>query len=272
MRCLVVDENFLNTYNIKIASGRGFSKEFTTDTGAYIINETAARQLGWKDPLGQQLSMPAVGRKPGPIVGVVKDFHYHSLHETIEPLYMFMSKSWFSQLNIKIDPSRTEATLLSLQKLWTEVEPQYPIRYSFLDERFQAFYESENKTSKLLSWFTIIAIIISCLGLYSLSTLIAKQRIKEVGIRKVLGASVTGIVALLSKDFLKPVVIALLIASPIAWYFMHLWLKDFEYRINISLWIFIIAGAVSISIALLTVSFQAIKAAISNPIKSLRTE
>ncbi len=183
-----------------------------------------------------------------------------------------MRKDWFSQLNIKIDKSSTETTLSSLQKLWTEIEPQFPLQYSFLDERFQAFYESENKTSKLLSWFTVIAIIISCLGLYSLSTLIAKQRIKEIGIRKVLGASVTGIVTLLSKDFLKPVFIALVIASPLAWYFMHLWLKDFVYRINISLWIFIIAGAASLSLALLTVSFQAMKTAMSNPVKNLRSE
>ncbi len=272
MRCLVVDENFLNTYNIKLATGRGFSKDFTTDTSAYLINETAAKQLGWKDPIGQQLAMPAIGRKPGPIVGIIKDFHYHSFHEKIEPLYIFMRKDWFSQLNIKIDKSSTETTLSSLQKLWIEIEPLFPLQYSFLDERFRAFYESENKTSKLLSWFTVIAIIISCLGLYSLSTLIAKQRIKEIGVRKVLGASVAGIVTLLSKDFLKPVFMALAIASPTAWYIMHLWLKDFEYRINISLGIFLIAGAASLSIALLTVSFQAVKAAISNPVKSLRTE
>jgi putative ABC transport system permease protein len=272
MRCLVVDENFLSTYNIQIASGRGFSKDFATDTSAYLINETAARQLGWTDPSGQQLSMPAISRGAGPIIGVVKDFHYHSLHEKIEPLYIFMKKEWFSHLNIKIDKAAIQPSLASLKNLWGQVEPQFPFRYNFLDERFENFYESEKKMVQLLLWFTVIAIIISSLGLYALSTLIAKQRIREIGIRKVLGASVTSLVALLSKDFLTLVLIALVIAVPIAWLCMNEWLKDFAYRINIEWWLFALAGIIAMLIAFFTISFQSIKAAISNPVRSLRTE
>ncbi len=272
MRCLVVDENFLNTYSIKMAAGRGFSTNFTTDTAAYLINETAARQLGWENPIGHELSNQVIGRKPGPIIGVVKDFHYHSLHETIEPLYLFMKKDWFTQLNIRIDERRTAATLASLKNLWAEVEPQFPFKYTFLDEGFQAFYESEQRISKLLFWFTVLAILISCMGLFALSTLVAEQRAREIGIRKVLGASVSGIVTLLSRDFLKPVLIAFVLAAPITWYFMDQWLQDFAYKTTIAWWIFAVAGIIAMLIALLTTSFQAIKAAWANPVKSLRTE
>lgn len=272
MRCLVVDENFLNTYDIQLSKGRSFSKDFTSDTAAYLINETAARQLGWQDPIGQQLSMPAVSRAPGPIIGVVKDFHYHSLHEVIEPLYIFMKKDWFSQLNIKIDEQRIQSTLVSFTNIWTEVEPQYPFKYNFLDESFEAFYTKEKNVLQLLVWFTAIAIIISSLGLYALSTLIAKQRIREIGIRKVLGASVSSIVSLLSTDFLKLIMIALVISMPITWYIMNRWLDDFAYKINIDWGVFAIAGFIALFIAFVTISFEAIKAARANPVKSLRAE
>ncbi|MBA3675438.1 MAG: ABC transporter permease, partial [Chitinophagaceae bacterium] len=218
------------------------------------------------------LSNQVIGRKPGPIIGVVKDFHYHSLHETIEPLYLFMKKDWFTQLNIRIDERRTAATLASLKNLWAEVEPQFPFKYTFLDEGFQAFYESEQRISKLLFWFTVLAILISCMGLFALSTLVAEQRAREIGIRKVLGASVSGIVTLLSRDFLKPVLIAFVLAAPITWYFMDQWLQDFAYKTTIAWWIFAVAGIIAMLIALLTTSFQAIKAAWANPVKSLRTE
>ncbi len=272
MRCLVVDEDFFKTYNIKIAAGRGFSKELSTDSSAYLINETAARELGWKDPLKEQIAMPAIGRKPGAVIGVVKDFNYHSLHEAIQPLFIFMKKDWFSQVNIKIDEMRTASVLSSLKLVWSEAEPEFPFTYTFLDEQFKAFYESEQKTSELLSWFTIIAITISCLGLYALSTLMARQKIKEIGIRKVLGASISGIVGMLAKKFIKPVIIALAIASPVAWYFMNKWLSDFAYRADISWKIFAVTTFLAIIIALLTVSMQAIKAAVANPVKSLRSE
>lgn len=272
MRCLVVDENFLNTYDIQIVKGRSFSRDFATDTAAYLINETAARKLGWEDPLGQQLSMPAISRGPGPIIGVVKDFHYHSLHEVIEPLYIFMKKDWFSQLNIKIDAQRMEPTLASLSGIWTEIEPQYPFQYTFLDESFEALYEKEKNVLEMLVWFTAIAIIISSLGLYALSTLIAKQKIREIGIRKVLGASVSSIVTLLSKEFLKLILIALIISLPVTWYIMKGWLQDFAYKTTIGWVVFALAGSSAILIALITVSFEAVKAANANPVKSLRTE
>lgn len=272
MRSLVVDENFLETYDIQIAEGRSFSKEFSTDSTAYLINETAAKQLGWQDPVGQQLSVPAISRAPGPIIGVVKDFHYHSLHEEIEPLYIFMQEDWFSQLNIKIEEQRMHATLEALADIWAEVEPQYPLKYDFLDESFEAFYVKERNVLQLLVWFTAIAIIISCLGLYALSSLIAKQRIREIGIRKVLGASVANVLGLLSKDFLRLIILALVISLPVTWYIMHQWLEDFAYRIAIGWSVFAIAGLSAIFIGFITVSFEAIRAAMRNPIKSLRTE
>lgn len=272
MRSLVVDENFLRTYDIQVVNGRSFSKDFITDSTAYLINETAARQLGWEDPVGQQLSMPAISRGPGPIIGVVKDFHYHSLHEKIEPLFIFMRKDWFSTLNIKIDEQRMESTLASLKNIWSEIEPQYPFKYDFLNESFEAFYQKERNVLQMLIWFTVIAIIISSLGLYALSTLIAKQRVREIGIRKVLGASVSNIVGLLSKEFLKLILIAMAIALPVTCLIMSRWLENFAYKISIGLVAFVIAGLSTIFIAFITISFEAIKAAIANPVKSIRTE
>ncbi len=271
MRSLVVDEDFLNTYNIEIVEGRNFSKNFSTDTAAYLINETAARQLGWEDPIGQQLSIPVISRAPGPIIGVVKDFHYHSLHEVIEPLYLMMKKDWLTQLNIKIDDQRMESTLTSLTNLWTEVEPHNPFKYDFLDENFEAFYLKEQNILHLLIWFTVIAIIISSLGLYALSTLAAKQRRREIGIRKVLGASVPDLVSLLLKDYLILILIALVISLPVSWYIMQRWLEDFAYKAAISWGVFVITGLSAILIASLTVSFEAFKAAMANPVKSIRT-
>lgn len=272
MRSLVVDEDFLNTYDIQIVKGRNFSRDFVTDTAAFLINETAARQLGWEDPIGQKLALPAISRVPGPIIGVVKDFHYHSLHAVIEPLYIFMKKDWNTQLNIKIDEQRMDATLASLKDAWTEIEPQNPFQYNFLDESFEAFYQKEKNVLRLLVWFTAIAIIISSLGLYALSTLIAKQRVREIGIRKVLGASVSNVVTLLSTEFLKLILIALIISLPVTWYIMNRWLENFAYKITIGWEVFAVAGTSAVLIAFITISFEAIKAAMANPVKSLRTE
>lgn len=272
MRCLVVDEDFFKTYDIKIKEGRAFSKSFSLDSAAFMINETAARQLGWKNPIGQQLAIPVIGKTAGPIIGVVKDFHYHSLHEKIEPLYFFMNREMFSQFNIRIDPANTSSVLADLKTKWNKIVPQIPFRYTFLDENFEAFYQSENKISKLLIWFTIMAIIISSLGLYALSALVARQRIREIGIRKILGASVPGIVLLLSKEFCILVLLATVIASPLAGYVMHNWLQNFAYRTDLNWWIFVLAGLIALIIALTTVGYQAVKAALANPVKNLRSE
>ncbi|HEV7347704.1 ABC transporter permease [Telluribacter sp.] len=272
MRCLVVDEDFLKTYDIKIAEGRGFSRNFPSDRQSYLINETAAKALGWKNPLQQKIGLSAVGRPEGDVIGVVKDFHFRSMHEAIAPLYIFMEPSWFSQISIKLNTTELPKTLSALDTKWKRIVPDVPFAYSFFDEEFEALHQSEQRTMQIVSWFTMIAIFVSCLGLFGITTLLAEQRTKEIGIRKVLGASVTGITMLLSKDFLVLVLVSVLIASPLAWYFMDQWLADFAYRISISWWMFAVAGILAVTIALVTVSFQAVKAALMNPVKSLRSE
>ena len=272
MRSLLVDEDFIKTYGITVVAGRSFSKDFSTDTSAYLINETAARQLEWKDPIGEQLAIPAINREPGPILGIVKDFHYRSLHEQIEPLFFFIRKSWFTQLNIKIDKANTDKVLTQLKQQWVSIEPKFPFTYTFLDEQFEDFYQQEKKLSQLLFYFTVLGIVISCLGLYALSALMVRQRLKEVGIRKVLGASTGGIVALLSFQFARLVLLALIIALPLAWYIMQEWLQGFAFRIRIEWSFFVISSMIVILVAVFTISFQAIKAAAINPIKYLRSE
>lgn len=272
MRCLVIDPDFIDTYGMEMAAGRNFSKDMPTDTATYLINEEAARQLGWENPLEQQLSMPAVGRDAAPIVGVVKDFHFRSLHEPIAPLYFFMQPSWFSQFSIKLKTKDIDKTLATLEQKWAEFEPNYPFIYSFFDQQFDSLHQAEAATASLVRWFTFIAIFISCLGLFGLSTFSTQQRFKEIGIRKVLGASVSNITVLLSKDFLVLVVLALIIASPLAWYLMDKWLEGFAYSINLNLGVFIMAGLTALGIAAFTVSFQSIRAALGNPIESLRRE
>jgi putative ABC transport system permease protein len=272
MRCLVVDEDFLNTYEIPVAEGRGFSHDFPSDTAAYMINEEAARQLGLSDPIGKMMEMPALKRGAGPIVGVVKDFHFHSLHDKIGPLYFIFDKQWFGQLSVRINTKLTDVTLAQLKKEWTGIEPTYPFTYTFFDEEFSEMYNAENRSSTMIRVFASLAIFIACLGLFGLTTYVISRRIKEVGVRKILGASVVNVTFLLSKDFLKLVMIAAFIAFPAGWWLMNRWLEDFAYRVNIGWQVFVIAGLAALGIALLTVSFQAIRAALANPVKSLRTE
>jgi putative ABC transport system permease protein len=272
LRCLLVDHDFLDTYQMQIASGRGFKNKFATDTAAYLLNEEAVTQLNLKNPVGQLMEMPAIHREAAPIVGVVKDFHFRSLHEKIAPLFFFIEQSWFTQLSIRIKTKDMDKTIGLIKDNWTSFEPKYPFTYSFFDETFSNLYRAETRTALLVRVFAFLAIFIACLGLFGLSAYIATQRTKEIGIRKVLGASVAGITAMLSKDFIKLVVIAAFIAWPLAWWGMNKWLQDFAYRTNIGWWVFALAGVSAIVIALLTVSFQAIKAASANPVKSLRTE
>lgn len=278
MRCLVVDQDFLATYGMELALGRGFSKAIPTDSAGYLINEEAARQLGWTgdspetDPLSKQLSMPAIGRGAGPVLGVVKDFHFRSMHEKISPLYFFIQPAWFAQFSIKVDPARLDETLAGLEQVWRRFEPAFPFDYSFFDEQFESLHQREANTARVVRWFTLAAILITCLGLFGLSTYTAQQRSKEIGIRKVLGATIPGLIGLLSKDFLKLVFVSLVIAVPVAWYFMNNWLDNFAYRIDLDWRIFALAGAVAVLIAGLTVSYQSVRAALMNPVSSLRDE
>jgi len=272
MRSLIVDADFLDTYQMQIASGRGFKTELATDTAAYLLNEEAARQLNLKNPVGQLMEMPAINREPAPIVGVVKDFHFRSLHEKIAPLFFIIEQGWFRELSVRIQAKDMDKTIGLIKNRWSSLEPGHPFTYSFFDETFSDMYRAETRTASLIRVFALLAIFIACLGLFGLSAFIATQRTKEIGIRKVLGASVAGITAMLSKDFIKLVAVAVLIALPVAWWGMNKWLEDFAYRVNISWWVFVLAGSLALFIALLTVSFQAIKAAVANPVKSLRTE
>ena len=279
---LMVDYDYIKTLGLQIVAGRDFSKSMSTDKDhAWIINETAVKQLGFGTPqnaLGKKLSWHVWNNKnpdslkTGQVIGVVKDFNYKSLYDKVETtvLQIFPDAAW--KVAVKMKAAGMGTTINQVKNIWNQFTPEYPIEYKFLDDNFEQMYQSEDKLKSLLWIFTGIAIFVGCLGLFGLAAYTAERRRKEVGIRKVLGASTKGIVLLLSKDFLKLVAISLLIASPVAWYFMNKWLQDFAYRINISWWIFLLAGMLTILLALITVSFQTIKAAIANPVKSLRTE
>jgi putative ABC transport system permease protein len=273
-----VDESFLQTVNIKPVAGRLFSKDYPADTSfRVILNETAIKELGFSSPqnaVGKKVYFDWQGTNYAfDVIGVVKDFHYEDLHLPITP-YAFQLNNVpeFNYLMVHANTTDIQSLLASIGNIWHKLNPSEPFEYSFLDQDFLRNYDAESKLSAIVSYFTFIAILISCLGLFGLATFSAEQRIKEIGVRKVLGASVAGIVALLSKDFLKLVGISIIIASPLAWFVMHKWLQDFAYRINISWVVFAITTAIALLIALLTISFQAIRAAIANPVKSLRTE
>lgn len=268
------DQDFVPTYGIRVVAGRGFSRDFTTDTSAFLINEAAAKVLGFKsndDAVGKDFGY---GNRKGKLIGVFNDFHFESLHQKIVPLVLLVPKNAnnYGRISIKITGSNISAALSHIENAWKKYLPETPYQYTFLDENFEKLYQAEERQKTLLTIFACLAIFIACLGLFGLSAFAITQRIKEIGIRKVLGASVTNIVTLLSTDFLKLVAVAAVIAFPLAWYAMSKWLQDFAYRINIPWWVFLFAGIIAAIIAFVTISLQAIKAAVSNPVKSLRTE
>jgi putative ABC transport system permease protein len=257
-------------------TGRNFSSEPSENGKEYIINEALAKELLKDMPkkpmswlLGKNFGFDSVGT----IVGISKDFNFNSLHYKIETLFLYNQKDWgFSNISVKINGSKAKATLAFIQSVWQKNIPDHPFEYQFLDEHFKEVYRADTQVSNIVGILAALAIMISCLGLFGLASHSAEKRIKEVGIRKVLGASVQNIVGILSTHFVKLVLIANLIAWPIAWFALHRWLRDYAYRVNISWWVFVMAGSLAMLIALVTVSFQAIKAAIANPVKSLRTE
>jgi len=268
-----VDWDYIKQFGIKMAAGRAFSRDFQTDTTqAMILNESAAKQFGYRKP------QDAVGRdfdqwgRKGKIVGIMKDFHFKSLQEEIKPLSMRIEPKGCNLVSVKISANNLSASISTIEKKWNTLMPNRPFSYFFLDDFFDKQYRSEQRFGQLFLNFAILAIIISCLGLLGLASYSTMQRTREIGIRKVLGATVPNIVNLLSKDFLKLVALAVVIASPVAWIVMHRWLQDFAYRIPIFWWIFVVAAFTAAIIALITVSFQAIKAAVSNPVVSLRSE
>ncbi|WP_439559462.1 ABC transporter permease [Dyadobacter sp.] len=267
---LDVDEHFVDVFKTKILAGRSFSHGFSGDSSSYIINEKAMQVMGMnlQNAVGQSIIFSEV---KGNIIGVVKDFHFKSLQYEVEPLVLRLNK-WGGYVIVRTPAGNNEATIQALNRLNQQLNPAFPFTYGFLDKDLDNLYRSEQQMGSIFNLFAGLAIFISCLGLYGLSAFMAEQRNKEIGVRKVLGATVTGVVALLSQDFLKLVLIAIVLASPIAWYAMHKWLQDFAYQTSIDWWVFVLAGAVATSIALLTVSFQSIKAALMNPVKSLRSE
>jgi putative ABC transport system permease protein len=273
-----VDESFLQTLGIKAIAGRLFSKDFPADTSLkMILNEQAVKQIGFtnaEDAINKNVSIDWQGETYSwEIIGVVKDFHFQDLHSAIEPYgFQLINAPQYNYLIAHAKTNNIGNVLSSVQSTWQRLNPNEPFEYSFLDEDFQKNYEADNRLAMLVKNFTIIAILISCLGLFGLATFSAEQRTKEIGIRKVLGAGMGNIMGLLSKEFLRLVLIAILIASPVAWWIMNRWLQDFAYRTNIGWTVFVITICVALGIAVLTISFQAIKAALANPVKSLRTE
>jgi len=274
IKYLATDQDFIKTFNIKMVAGRAFSRDFGTDTSAYLINEAAVAALELKSNESAIGKNFRYGGRDGKLVGVFHDFHFESLHQKIVPMVMVLpvNANNYNRLSIKIAGNNIQGALSHIENVWKKFLPETPYQSTFLDENFNRLYTSEQRQGTLFTIFAAIAILIACLGLFGLSAFAITQRIKEIGIRKVLGANVGSIVQLLSKDFLKLVGLAALIAFPIAWYAMHNWLNDFAYRTNIPWWLFAVAGIMSAIIALFTISFQAIKAALANPVKSLRSE
>ncbi len=275
MQDWIVDENYIPTLDIKLLSGRNFSRDFLTDSSAVIINEAAAKLLGTGNLLNKNLyrlkDMQTKQVDELHIVGIVKNFNFNSLRDVITPLALHPGKDAGS-ITVKLSTDNIPLVLSQIKNKWQTMTQGEPLTYSFMDEEFNNQYFAEQQTGKILITFAVLAIFIACLGLFGLAAYAAEQRTKEIGIRKVLGATVGNITGMLSKSFLKLVVIASVIAFPVAWWTMNKWLQSFAYRINISWWVFAIAGFTALLIALITVSFQSIKAAIANPVKSLRTE
>jgi putative ABC transport system permease protein len=269
-----VDEHFFKTFQLQLVEGRNFSHSFPTDPDdAFIVNEKAVQLFGWNTPknaIGKKMDW-GLGKK-GKVIGVVKDFNFRSLHENINPLIIHILPDWYRFVAIKIRPANMQQTLTDLEKTWKTFTHDRPFDYSFLDEDFANLYKDEQHMQTVLGAFTLLSVGVACLGLFGLAAFSIKQRMREIAVRKVLGASVGSITRLLSIDILQLVAISSIIAIPIAWWAVYSWLQDFAYKVTIGWWIFPVAGLVAVLIALLTVSWQAIRAATSNPVKNLRTE
>ena len=275
MNELYIDRDFINVMGIDIVEGRNFLHESTSDVnGSCIINETAVKKFGWDNPVGKTIrEITESGSYPErKVIGVVKDFHTVSLHKLIEPLIMIFNPGMLKTFAVKIRSGNIKETLNSLRNKWKEIYPYRPIEYHFLDESFDSQYKSDERLSKIYTYFTIIAVFVACIGLFGLVSFVADRRVKEIGIRKALGATVMNIVRMLSREFLLLVFFANIIAWPIAFFIMKKWLQNFAYRTDFGLWIFVLSGLTALAIALLTVSYQSVKAARANPVDSIRYE
>jgi len=272
----VVDADFVPALGIEILAGRNFSKDFN-DSTSVIVNESTVRQIGWKDPIGQTLIYPGNGEQQFTVIGVAKDFNLQSLHSAMGPFALFHTSSHTydlgtSYLLASAGTVNMQNTISTIEKNWKAAAPDVPFDYTFLDEDFDALYRSDARMSAVFGIFTILSIFVGCLGLFGLSAFTAERRTKEIGIRKVLGASVTNLLTLFSKDFIKHILLSCLIAFPIAWWSMNLWLQDFAFRIQIQWWMFISSAIAALVITAVTISMHMIKATFANPVTTLRTE
>ncbi|HMI59910.1 MAG TPA: FtsX-like permease family protein, partial [Puia sp.] len=266
----IVAYDFVKTLGLQLKEGRDFSKDYPTDSTGFLLNETAVQKIGLQDPVGQTIQW---GNRPGKIVGVIRDFHFNSMHNSIDPLIVRLNEHWtWGTILVRVQAGKTREAISGLEKLAKTINPKFPFTYQFSDQEFEKLYQSEQLVSKLANYFAFLGIFISCLGLFGLATFATAQRRKEIGVRKVLGASVTSISFLLANDFLKVVALAMLVAFPAAWLIMNKWLQNFVYKIDIEWWMFALAGFVTLGIAMLTVSYQSIRSALVNPVKSLRME
>ncbi|MBD0260033.1 MAG: ABC transporter permease, partial [Cytophagales bacterium] len=266
---LKVDHEYAAVTGLTLLKGRDFSRKFATDSLRFIVNEEAARLMGMQHPVGQRLKL---WDREGSIIGVVKNFHSRSVHSAQPPLIMTLVPEECGVVMVRTQAGKTAEALAALETMHRQYAPEDVFEYRFMDEEFERIYRDDVMVGKLANGFAFVAVFISCLGLFGLAAFTAEKRTKEIGIRKVLGASVAGIVALLSREFLRPVLLAILIASPVAWYLMGQWLDNFDYKIDINWQVFALAGGMALLVALLTVSFQSIRAALANPVKSLRSE
>jgi putative ABC transport system permease protein len=256
---------------MELAEGNFFSKELSTDRYGFVLNQAAVRAMELESPIGKKI---VINMSEGYIIGVVKDFHFRSVHHAIEPMIFINEPTMFRNVVIRLAPNaiKTQETIRYVESLWEKFAPASPFTYSFLDDRLNSLYRGEQLMGTLFRWFSGLTIFIACIGLLGMASFTAEQRTKEIGIRKVLGGSVPGVVGMLMREFSKWVIISNIIAWPVAYYFMNRWLQNFAYRIDLSVWIFALSGLVAFCIALLTVSYQTIKAATANPVDSLRYE
>ncbi|KIC93641.1 ABC transporter permease [Flavihumibacter solisilvae] len=270
-----IDENYIPLMGMEMAMGRNFSKEFKTDSSAVIINETTASILGYDNPVGKKIYTSDVNDPAQSIeyniVGVVKNFNFESMKQQIGALCFRLGDAYW-ETAFKVDPANMKQLVSQVEKEWTKLAPSYPFSYKFLDESFNNMYRAEQRAGQVALSFSVLAIVIACLGLFGLASFMAEQRTKEIGVRKVLGASMNNIVSMLSRDFLRLVLVSAVFAIPLSWFIMHRWLENFAYRVNISWWVFLLAAILAVVIALLTISFQTVKAALTNPVDSLRSE
>ena len=267
------DYDFVDVFELKMAAGRNFSREFTSDSnGAFLVNESTVKAIGWEEPLGRAFNRWGNDEPAGQIVGVLKDFHMHSLHQEISPLYVFLNPNNYSYLSVKIRGENIPSTLAYIEETFDAFSPSFPFEYSFFDEVFDRAYRAEQRIGRLFSTFTLLTIFIACLGLFGLASFTAEARTKEIGIRKVLGASVPSIIRLLNQEYVKKVALAAVVAWPLGLYAMSMWLQNFHYRIKLGVFPFLLSGLAAMTIALMTVSYQTFRAAATNPADTLHYE